>query len=450
MKNPVAEFLRKLEDDGLLDPGDSILLAVSGGLDSVAMAHFFHASGRPFAIAHCNFQLRGDESDGDAEFAGRLAARLGIPCFEKKFDTKTAAAERKISIQMAARELRYEWFEEVRAANGHRYIATAHHLDDSRETALLQFFRGTGLRGLRGMLPLRGNIVRPLLGWTKQEIRQAAERDFPGFEWREDSSNSKADYDRNFLRHELLPVVEKGWPGFFSQTLDANMERARQAELLLGSLTGFLFEKYAQTVENQTVVDVSAIRELPAPCLLLGEMLRPFGFRESPIPTILVATEGERGRQFFSKNHRLTVDGSRLFIEPSGREEAYFFIEKGAGELALPGRIFRWGLASELPASAPNGPVDRVFFDKKRLVFPLTLRHWRPGDRFRPAGMGGHSKKLQDFFKDLKLARPEKDRVWLLENGDGEILWVVGLRRSEGGAGEGGFFFETEKNATNC
>ncbi len=447
MKNAVAEFLENLKTDGLLAPENAILVAVSGGVDSVAMAHLFQKSGQKFAIAHCNFQLRGADSDGDEAFVRGLAGQFDVPFFCEKFATAEFAAVQKLSIQMAARTLRYDWFEKIRAENGFKFIATAHQKDDSRETAMLNFFRGTGLRGLRGILPVRGKIIRPILHLTKKELKTAAENLFPGIVWREDRSNSTDDYDRNFLRHQVLPVIEKLNPGFFQNTLDANMKRARQVELFLENYTDFLRHEHVKIIGNQTVVDVETLLDLPGShWFLLGEILRPFGFREAQTMPIISATVGERGRLFLSKSHIMTVDGFRLFIEPLNLERFFCEISQFGDEVDVGDGIFRGKLGPDFGELVPiSDALDRTFFDKKDIVFPLKLRHWQPGDRFKPQGMDGKSKKLQDFFTNHKLARPEKHHVWLLENGDREIIWVVGMRRSDLPIGAADCCFEFKK-----
>lgn len=447
LKNAVADFLENLKNEGQLAPSDSILLAISGGLDSVVMAYFFQEIGQKFGIAHCNFQLRGAESDGDEAFVRGLAGQFGVPFFCEKFDTAAFAAAQKISIQMAARALRYDFFEKTRFENGFKFVATAHHLDDSRETAMLNFFRGTGLRGLRGMLPMREKVIHPMLGLTKNELRLAAKNRFPKLIFREDRSNKTDDYDRNFLRHKILPEVEKMAPGFFEKTLDANMARARQAELLVEKIVKDIFQKSVQVLDNQWIIDTFLILEWPSPQLILGEILRPFGFRDAQIPDIFRAVLGESGRQFFSKNHKMTVDRTRLFIGPIEHKNQVFEIQNFGTKIELMDGVFSVQKGPETSKPLPRDfSKHHVFFDQKDLIFPLRLRNWQPGDRFKPSGMGGQTKKLQDFFKDQKLARPEKDRVWLLENGDGAIIWVVGMRRADLPEGTADALFQFQKN----
>lgn len=236
-------------------------------------------------------------------------------------------------------------------------------------------------------------------------------------------------------------------PGFFEKTLDANMARARQAELLVEKIVKDIFQKSVQVIDNQYIIDTFLILEWPSPQLILGEILRPFGFRDAQIQDIFRAVLGESGRQFFSKNHKLTVDRTRLFIGPIEHKNQVFEIQNFGTKIELPDGVF---IVQKSPEPGKPLPSDfskhHVFFDQKDLIFPLRLRNWQPGDRFKPSGMGGQTKKLQDFFKDQKLARPEKDRVWLLENGDGAIIWVVGMRRANLPEGTADALFQFQKN----
>lgn len=429
--NPVSDFLADLQKKGLLTPDDRILLAVSGGLDSVALAHFFSETNQPFGLIHVNFQLRGDESDGDEDFVKMLAERLNAPFFSQKMETSNFASEHGISIQMAARDLRYAFFEQIRAENGYKFIATGHHSDDNLETAMLHFFRGTGLRGLRGMLPVNGNIIRPLLEISRAELQN---RFFTMIEkpaWREDSSNAKTDYHRNFIRHEIVPLIEKINPGFWPGVFHENMQRARQAELLLEKTVAYFSEKWIQTVENQTIISLGALASHPAQRLLLEEILRPFGFHGRILNDLERTLDGQPGRQFFSENHRLVIDRNRLLIGPREPENEVFELTETSYELILPNGHLVWKMMNSNQTNVRDISKNIALLSVEKCRFPMRLKHWQPGDFFHPSGMNGQRKKMQDFFTDLKLSRPEKEQIWLLENAGGEVVWVVGQRVDE-------------------
>lgn len=432
--NPVAIFLDDLQKKGLLETGDSILLAVSGGMDSVVLAHFWAETNRPFGLIHVNFQLRGAESDGDEAFVKQLAERLHVPFFVQKMETTAFAKQHGISIQMAARVLRYAFFEQIRAENGYKFIATGHHADDNLETAMLHFFRGTGLRGLRGMLPVNEKLIRPLLHISRAELKKRLLETVEKPAWREDSSNAKSDYHRNFVRHEIVPLIDKINPGFWPGVFLENMERARQAELLLEKTVAEFSEKWIQLIENQTVIGLDELAGHPARRLLLEEILRPFGFHGRILNDLNRAIDGPPGRQFFSEKHRLVIDRNRFLVGPRDLKNESVELTEPAGELILPNGRFVWfEMNSKQPnvrfVSTENARFALLSLEKCR--FPLRIRHWQPGDFFHPSGMNGHRKKLQDFFTDLKFSRPEKEQTWLLENADGELLWVVGHRVDE-------------------
>lgn len=419
-----------------------MLLAVSGGLDSMVMLHLFRAAGLTFGIAHCNFQLRGAASDEDEAFVRSIAVLWRVPFFVKKFDTKKFAAEKGISIQMAARALRYEWFAETALAHHYVHIATAHNLNDAVETSLLNFVRGTGLPGLTGIRnrALQASLLRPLLFATRDRIRQFAETQ--GIVWREDSSNAEDYYARNYMRQHIIPEMQALNPNFL-QTAGRNLERlaetADNLEFLLAQYLGSMPED-----GRSWSIDKSKLQKLPAPRRALREMLKPLGFIEDQcrqladnldrVGFILGSAAGWEAHidRHVLIVHRLTGNETGIVDPDSGRRSPAeaIIIHEGDLMVRLPDASSLFFMESD-----PSGPFPEdkqtILIDGDGLRFPLQLRHWREGDAFQPLGMEGRSQKLQDYFTNRKLPRREKDSVWLLCNGDGVLIWLLGMRQDE-------------------
>jgi|GEM_PF-19262 len=538
-------------------PNDAapILLAISGGVDSMVMLHCFQASGLNYGIAHCNFQLRGAESDGDEIFVQETASKLGVPFFTKRFDTKTYATENGISTQMAARDLRYPWFAEIAAANNYQQLATAHNLNDSIETALLNFIRGTGLQGLIGMrnfgmrsadfgvrnfgmrntgmrsaefgirnfgmrsaeFGIRNTevqhddlgeqksppsalhsalqtphsalqtphsalqtphsafqtphsalqnphsalqtphsafqnsalriphsalqnsaLVRPLLFAVRDEILEYAQAN--DITWREDSSNATDNYGRNFLRHHIVPKMQKLNPNFL-HTAERNLSRLQDTKENLDFLTReFLGLENEAGAEGQEAysIDKQKLAQLPAPRQVLHDLLKPLGFTEEQARQLAEKLDRVGFLLRSSSGWQVLCDRTQLFIRPPGTpgsqestsDPESVIIAPGELMLRIPGGGSLFFTASEQIAPYPDGTIA-ILVNPTKIFYPLTLRHWSEGDAFQPFGMDGQRQKLQDFFINQKLSRPEKDQVWLLVNGDGAIIWVLGLRLDE-------------------
>jgi tRNA(Ile)-lysidine synthase len=421
-----------------------LLLAVSGGLDSVAMAHLCWRAGIAFGVAHANFQLRGQASDADEDFVGKLALDFGAPFWVKRFDTEQYAFYNGLSTQMAARKLRYQWFGEIAQEHGFAAVATAHHLTDSVETALFNFVRGTALKGLRGMEPLSSHIpssgvpvplLRPLLFATRDEIVQYIVSQ--GLEWREDASNLSDDYARNYIRHHIVPRLEELNPNFV-QTAARNMRRLRAADQ---NLTYFL-EKLIKREKDFIALDKPALQTLPSPRQAVRQLLKPYGFDAEQTRQI-AENLGHVGLHLVSATgHRAWVERERVVVLPPERLQPDAHLPENISVTAplqiaaddlmlrLPDGSQMFFLADAPPHSFPADP-NSALLDASKLQYPLHLRHWRPGDLFQPLGLEGKSQKLQDFFTNQKVPRLEKDKVWLLLNGDGAVLWVVGWRLDE-------------------
>ncbi len=424
----MLEILPKFFKKHGIEKDACVLVACSGGADSTVLAHLFEKSGQPFALAHVNFGLRGDESDGDEVFVKKLAERFGVPFFSKKVDAKTEAERAKKGIQETARDLRYAFFTELLETKKFDWLAAAHHLDDNLETLLLNLARGgAGLRGLRGMLPVRAEkrLIRPLLETKRAEIEVFALEN--GISWRHDCSNDSDDYARNFVRHRVLPPFREASKNDFSG-LAATFEKLRSADDFLNRQ----LQKLRALIVRSTVFgfeirldDLVEKGVWPSGIELFFE---PFGFSASQIK---LAQTAEKGAQFLSKNGKSALFFSKnaFQIAPIEAKNKAFDWPADLDFLDLPeGRIARQAVFSVEKTASKN----RVFLKKSLLAESLRLRRWQIGDRFQPAGMGGQTKKLQDFFTDQKLSVLEKRHVWILEKtATKEVVWVVGMRPDE-------------------
>lgn len=404
------------------------LLAVSGGLDSMVLVDLFSRSPWSFGIAHCNFQLRGEASNEDALFVGAKAVELDVDFYVTGFETKSFAARQKLSIQEAARQLRYDWLEEIRAENNYDYLITAHHLDDSLETFLFNFAKGSGLKGLLGIPAKNGPILRPLLGFSRSELEIYYSR--RKLLHREDASNANDDYDRNKIRHQVIPVLQNINPALLT-SVAANLGHLKDSYLLFQAQVEQLRQQMLEKSGDQIRIHTQLLMEHPARRTLLYEWLKPQAFHPNQIPQILDCILRQKtGARFYAPEHRLLVDRDQLLIEPILRiENLVFYLEERDRTIALPeGDLIIQKI--RVPKAFQNNP-SIVYLAMNRLIFPLKIRRWQAGDQFCPFGMQGQHKKVQDLLSDLKVNRFEKEHIWVLENGNQEICWVVGLRTDE-------------------
>lgn len=437
----LEEFQAYINRYHLIAEGEKVILALSGGIDSMVLADLLLKTKVDFVAAHCNFHLRGEESDGDEKFVRDYAERNGIQCFVKHFETEKYAAEQGVSIEMAARDLRYAWFEELRQHLGYDIIAVAHHADDQAETFFINLLRGAGLNGLKGMKPQKGVIIRPLLWASREQIRQYAVENH--IVWREDHTNVESVYLRNRIRNQLLPVFDELQPKA-RQGLYKSLEHLSAENELYRTL---LKEKLAQIVERDGDVQrlpYSKIikAEVPEPAIpeatrrvegptssfqLLFEWLRQYGFNTDQCHFIYDAIGTGVGNQYCSATHRLVIGRDELQLsEIKEKKDDEIQIGIGEEEILSPFHL----CFSKLERTAEfiiDKSSEVAQLDYNKLSFPLTLRHWLYGDRFHPLGMKG-SKLLSDFFVDLKFTEYQKQSVWLLVSADGDILWVVGYR----------------------
>lgn len=419
----IQQLINYIRDNHLFNQGDTVLVGVSGGVDSVVLLDLLDKAGFSVAIAHCNFRLRGTESDGDERLVADLAKKYDVPLFKTSFDTASYAEENKVSIEMAARELRYEWFETIRTTHHFDCIAVAHHRDDQLETFFLNLARGTGLTGLTGMRPVNGKIVRPLLFASREEIEHYRHENFLDF--REDSSNQSLDYQRNKIRHALLPVMETLNPSF-REGLIRTMSYLEDVSKIYDRAILQTWERVAVRNGNDYLISIAELKLLDPLPTYLFEFLKPYGFNSVVIGDIVSSMDGISGKQFISQTHRLVRDRESLILTPLLPENRkQFYLEEGMEELTFPIR-----LKISIPGKKEKFKIPDSRFvaciDRDCVQFPLLIRKWQKGDYFKPLGMSGF-KKVSDFFIDSKLSLPEKENVWILANGE-QVVWIIGHR----------------------
>ncbi|UTA68883.1 tRNA lysidine(34) synthetase TilS [Emticicia sp. 21SJ11W-3] len=420
-------FLTYINSQSLFEPTDKVLLAVSGGKDSVLLFDLFLEAKFNFAVAHCNFRLRGEDSDKDALFVQQLCEQKSVPFYTVAFDTRAFAKANKLSIEMAARQMRYEWFEQIRLQTGSQYIATAHHLNDSIETILLNLTKGTGIAGLRGIQAKKQYLIRPLLFASRADIEQYISG--KDLKWREDSSNGSNDYQRNLLRNEVVPLLKQINPNL-EQTFARNIERLQALEgIFLGSLDAFR-KAVLSTQGDSILLNISAIQTQQSAAYLLEELLKEFGFNYFQSKEIYQALDKPSGKIFYSDTHTLVKDRVHLIITANittDFEEVQ--IQKDASVIEYHGWQFRISkvTAEEWRAYlVSEKSPDVLWLDADKLAFPLSIRRWQDGDRFIPLGMKGQ-KKVSDFLVDKKVPLPQKKTTLVLTSGS-LIVWLVGHR----------------------
>ncbi|MEI6059656.1 MAG: tRNA lysidine(34) synthetase TilS [Bacteroidota bacterium] len=420
-------FKAYVRSTGLFSNSDRILLAVSGGVDSIAMVRLVKDSGFDFGIAHFNFGLRGEESDGDEAFVKGIAEYFNVPFYLNKSDTKKYAAEQKISIQMAARDLRYAWFDEILSEHGYDYVATAHHLDDQAETFFINILRGTGISGMHGILPKQGKIIRPLMFTTREKIMEYA-LDLK-LVWRDDRSNKSRKYLRNKLRHDVLTELYKINPQF-SVKLNESISHLRDVEAIYNYHMAGVTADLVQNTPEGILISIDWIYEYQPHETYLFELLKPYDFAFPVVKEIVRSLDTFSGKTFYSPTHRLLRDRENFIIQPltelttEPQPAEAVALQKGISELEYPVclTIYETDQISDLPL----GKSSMACLDLDKLVFPLQLRKWEKGDWFIPLGLKG-KKKLSDFFVDQKISLADKEKTWLLVSGK-DIIWVIGKR----------------------
>jgi tRNA(Ile)-lysidine synthase len=419
----LKEFEQYLKDTCGCTADKKYLLAVSGGIDSTIMAALFHLSGADFALAHCNFHLRGVESDDDQRFVENLATGFHRPCFVKNFDTSGYSANQGISVQMAARDLRYEWFNELADQNGFDFIATGHNRNDVVETLLLNLSRGTGIRGLSGISPRHGKIIRPLLFASRDAIITFAKDN--NLAWREDSSNAETKYHRNKIRHVIIPAFETLNPSFIQNTLDT-AHRFDETEKFLDFALRQVRQDICTIQPDRNLIDIKKLQQYPVVDFLLFELMREFGVNPAGIQSIIRSLGSTPGKQFFTRTHCITRDRSHFIITPgTTHAEDEAIIGQDTAHINHPVCLNFNLIEPNQPFRIPEESCFAAL-DADLVKFPLKLRRWKAGDRFHPLGLKG-SKKISDFLINIKIPLPDKKQVWILES-ENKIAWVVNYR----------------------
>jgi len=409
---------RYIEKNELLPTGCKVIVGLSGGADSMVLLDLLTLLGYQCVAAHCNFHLRGDESQRDADFVRRWCKDIDIPFRSVDFDTHQYAANRKISIEMAARELRYNWFEVIRQQEDAEAIAVAHHKDDSVETLLLNLIRGTGIRGLTGISPKNGRVIRPLLCVSRSEIEQYLdERGIPAIF---DSSNNDDRFLRNAIRLRVIPLLEQLNPSV-KEAIHRTSQHLTEAEKVY---TSAITEQTATLFQGEEI-NIDALKRSPSPSSLLFEILTPLGFNPSVIEDITESINANPGKQFLGERYRVIKDRDTFLVTPLPETEIanVYTVEEDATSLNKPMMMQIRSL--EMPVAIEKNK-STLTVDRDLLHFPLLLRRWQAGDWFIPFGMKGR-KKLSDFFTDRKMNLRDKEEVWVLLSGE-NLVWVVGER----------------------
>ena len=428
----LALFQEHIAQQKLFQKEERILLAFSAGIDSVVLAELLLASKFKIGIAHVNFQLRGNESDENENFAKAFAAKHGLAFYSIRFDTEAFAVQEKISIQMAARKLRYDWFETIRLQEHYDSIATAHHLSDSIETFFINISRGTGIAGLHGISLHINYIKRPLLPFTKKEITAYAEKN--NFEWQEDSSNQKDAYLRNQIRHHIVPEFEKINPSFANQ-MDELLLEISEVEKIKNIWLSDLQNIGLEKKDGHIRISIDWLKSLAQGKYFLSQTLKSFGFSITSSNDCWKALDKQSGIQFFSASHRLVKDRTHLLIETLSEEQlaqqaaATHFLWQPSQMVLDLGPFVIEGLESTSVPALDQLSSNQACLNADLLEFPLQIRKWQAADSFQPLGMQGN-KKLSDFFIDEKFSLIEKDNTFVMVSGT-DIVWVIGHRISE-------------------
>jgi tRNA(Ile)-lysidine synthase len=402
-------------------PQHRLLVAVSGGLDSMALLHLLHQAGCSLGAGHVNFQLRGAAADEDEQFVREVCGRLRLTFHARRVDTNNYAMDKGVSVQVAARELRYRWLSEVARAEGYTHIATGHHADDNMETVLLNWIHGKGWDGWLGMPAQNGLIIRPLLGFSREQLLSYAAA--MGITWREDESNQSDEYQRNALRHHVLPELRKINPAL-TDTFQIGLTKTEAVPYLIAKGLEYAGAEGIQSEGHDMRIENKWLLEHAGSVGLLFEILRPLGFTLSQTQQ-LVGALNHVGAQFSSATHLAVVDRGAILVGPAPSAPSEITIGAGVAQAHLGAQ--RLQLSVQPPAIDTNASVG--CFDLETISFPLTWRTWRPGDVLQPLGMAG-TRKVSDMLIDAKIPRLHKAGITVLESG-GRVAWLVGHRVAE-------------------
>ena len=425
----VGQFI---QEHDLFHHGDSLIVATSGGKDSMALLHFLQKAGYNFKVAHCNFKLRGAESDADQQFIEMYCLNNKLTFLTCNFDTKVLAKEMKLSIQEVARKLRYDWLEQLRIDENAAYILTAHHLNDNMETMLFNLVKGTGLKGIRGMLPKNGKIVRPFLETSVQEIWDYIQSS--NIQFREDSSNALTKYDRNKIRHEVLPVFEEINTNLQASFL-GHFKRWRDMESYHQVIVKEWRKKLFILKGENYFISIAKLSKLSFNKSLLFELLQPFKFNTTDVNDILNSLDKSEAKRFESSSHQLIKDRKFLILSPlkTKQEALLYLIDKSTKHLEFGNdQLVRFHLKPIKNLARMSAKSNYAYIDTAELNFPLVLRKCEPGDYFYPFGLNKASgkaskKKIGKFLRDQKLSHYEKENTWLITSGE-RVVYLLGHR----------------------
>lgn len=425
----LSRFSNFIHEYQLFKKEERILLAVSGGRDSVLMTYLFEKAGYSFGIAHCNFKLRGENSEKDEILVRALANKLNVPLYVTSFDTERVAKDQKLSVEMAARDLRYSWFENLRQTHDYDYVALAHHQNDTVETMLLNLTRGTGIAGLQGILPKRDHFIRPLLFLNREEVDGAVAE--WGLSYRDDESNFSTKYTRNKIRLEVIPRLKEINPSL-EKTFIENSKRFEALNELLTTHTAALKKDlFVYKDADSYSIAIKKLQQLHPLRILLYELFKPFNFTPAVLDdlTLVWNRDNRSGKYFNSPTHRLVINRDDLILERLENNSLDEPISLSLGEQKKINN-FAVSIRNTQVSEVHNTPNMIIQLDAKNLVLPLVLRYWKEGDWFKPLGMKG-TKKLSDFFISLKISVTDKVKIPLVVNGNGDILWVVPYRMDD-------------------
>ena len=401
-----------------------LLIAISGGIDSVVLTHLLHQLNFDIQLAHCNFQLREKESDLDELFIKNLGTELSIPIFTTQFETIKYSKENKLSTQLAARKLRYDWFHELIKKHQFDYVLTAHHADDNLETFLINLSRGTGLDGLTGIPVIKGNIARPLLSFSQKEIEIYADKN--QIEWREDASNQETKYLRNKIRHQIIPLLKEVNPNLL-KTHHKTADFLKQSQQIIADKIQEVSAKVISKEGNLIKINIPELLKLSDPKIYLYQLLKKYRFSEwNDVYTLIYAQSGKR---VISNSHTLLKDRDFLLLLPTPKIQNYenesYRINKGESKITKP-----INLLLRKTSQKPNIDTNCIFVDNFLLNYPLVIRKWKAGDFFYPTGMLG-KKKVSKYFKDAKLSVFDKKNTWLLCDNNNNVIWIIGKRQDK-------------------
>lgn len=404
--------------------GKKLLIAISGGVDSVVLTQLLFDLNFDISLAHCNFKLRHQESELDALFVKDFAQKRNISFFSRSFDTEKLAKENKQSIQITARSLRYEWFQKLCSKNNFDFILTAHHADDNLETFLINLTRGSGLDGFTGIPAVHKNIARPLLIFSREEILNFATEN--AILWREDQSNASLKYIRNKIRHQIVPVLKEINPSLlstFSKTIENLKESKQVLTDQIKEIQPKVFRPFGMKEEGSFELDIQEITKLSDPKAYLFHLLKPYHFTE--FNDIVDLLNAQSGKKVVSKTHQLLKNRTSLLLTKIDQKEAQriYYLEENVTDISHP-------ISLNLQKDSEKIVKDKntIYVSKEKLTFPLIIRKWENGDSFYPVGMKG-SKKISKYFKDEKYSLLEKEQTWLLCNNDQKLIWIIGKRQ---------------------